>query len=142
MSKGNLLLIDDETMLLKHLRANLEDLADEVFTAENGVSALEIIAKQKIHCIVCDINMPKMNGIEVIRHVREQELQTPFIFYTGHGSNDLMNEASKYGAFDFLNKPNMTGLEEVVTRGLKNGLGSDDSGENSVESLDDLLKDL
>lgn len=140
MGKGNLLLVDDETILLKHMRSSLEDIADEIFVAENGIEALSILEKQDIHCIVCDINMPKMNGIEVIKKLHEKKVEIPFIFYTGHGSNDLMDEAARFGAFDFLNKPNLVGLEEVVERGLKVGRG-DNSGENN-EDLGDLLNDL
>lgn len=140
MEKGNLLLVDDETILLRHMRSSLEDLADVIFVAENGIEALSILEKENIHCIVCDINMPKMNGIEVIKRLHEKNVDIPFIFYTGHGSNDLMDEAARFGAFDFLNKPNLTGLEEVVERGLKAGKGGD-SGEGS-EDIDDLLKDL
>lgn len=121
MSKGNLLIVDDEKILLKRLRFNLEDYADTVYTAENGVEALAVLKEMEIHCIVCDINMPKMNGVEVIKTIRAEENEVPFIFYTGHGSSELMMEAAKYGAFDFLNKPELEGLEDVVQRGLSEG---------------------
>jgi YesN/AraC family two-component response regulator len=123
MTKGNLLLIDDEVLLLKGLKMHLTDLADNIFIAENGVQGLEVLAKEKVHCILCDINMPKMNGIEVIKNLRAQNVDIPFIFYTGHGNHELMLEAVKYGAFDFLSKPGMDGMEEVIQRGLKKGLG-------------------
>ncbi len=121
MTKGNLLIVDDEVKLLKRLKFNLEDLADEIYTAENGIEALESLKHNKIHCIICDINMPKMNGVEVIKNIRSNNINIPFIFYTAHGNEELMMEAIKYGAFDFLNKPNLDGLEEVVAKGLKEG---------------------
>jgi two-component system nitrogen regulation response regulator NtrX len=120
--KGNLLIVDDEVMLLKTLKLNLLEYADDIFTAENGREALEKIEKELIHCIICDINMPKMNGVDVIKALRDKGINTPFIFYTGHGNHELMLEAAKHGAFDFLNKPNLDGLEEVVQRGLKAGV--------------------
>lgn len=123
--KGTLLIIDDEPLLLKNLRRNLADLADEIITAEGGVQALKIIESQEIHCIICDINMPEMNGVDVIKALREKNYNMPFIFYTGHGHHELMKEAAKYGAFDFLDKPNLDGLEEVVTMGLKRGTSKD-----------------
>lgn len=121
MGKGNLLIVDDEPLIVKNLKLNLEDYADNIFTAGDGLEALKVLSEQVIHCVICDINMPKMNGVDVIRNIRSKNNQVPFIFYTAHGSNDLMLEAAKFGAFDFLNKPNLDGLEEVIERGLKEG---------------------
>lgn len=90
MKKGNLLIVDDETMLLKNLILNLEDHADEIYTAENGQQALKHFEDKTIHCVVCDINMPVMNGVEFIKKLREQNNNVPFIFFTGHGSQELM----------------------------------------------------
>lgn len=120
--KGNLLIIDDEDLILKKSKILLEDLADEIYTANNGFLALETLQQNAIHCIVCDINMPGMSGIDVIKEVRKRNIEIPFIFYTGHGSDSLMKEAIKYGAFDFLDKPSLDGLEEVVERGLKTSM--------------------
>ena len=103
--KGNLLLVDDEKELLERLEMILEDFADEIFTAENGQEGYEVLLKEKIHCVVCDINMPVLNGVELLKKIRAENINTPFIFYTGHGSSELMLEVVKYGAFDFLNKP-------------------------------------
>jgi len=109
MSKGNLLIVDDEKIILKTLKLNLEDYADEIYTAENGLEALKKFDEREIHCVVCDINMPKMNGVEVIKTIRK------------NGNKNLMMEVVKYGAFDFLNKPDLDSLEDVVIRGLKEG---------------------
>jgi YesN/AraC family two-component response regulator len=122
MKKGNLLLIDDEELILKGLKFYLEDYVDEIFLAENGAEGLKIAKEKEVHCIICDINMPVMNGVEVIKGLRATDNDVPFIFYTGHGNHELMMEAIKYGAFDFLNKPSMDGLEDVVVRGLAEGL--------------------
>lgn len=122
MLKGNLLIVDDEPLIVKNLKLNLAEHADQIFTAMDGVEALKVIDEQKIDCIICDINMPKMNGVEVIKRIRAANNQVPFIFYTAHGNDQLMLEAAKYGAFDFLNKPNLEGLEEVIARGLDEGI--------------------
>lgn len=133
MIKGNLLIVDDEPLLIQSLQYTLKKSADSILTASNGEEALSILLAHEIHCILCDINMPVMNGVELIRRIRADKIETPFIFYTGHGSHELMLEAVKYGAFEFLNKPQMEGLVEVVERGLKKGLGLQD---DSVESKD------
>lgn len=133
--KGNLILIDDEPMLLEKTAILLEDVADKVFTAESGAEGLEIIKNNDIHCILCDINMPNLNGVEVLKELRQLEFDTPFIFYTGHGSRELMKEAVKYGAFDFLDKPCLDGLEEIVERGLQVGSKSEEKLTPSQEDF-------
>ncbi len=138
MPKGNLLIVDDEPLLLKSLKANLEEYADNIFTAENGVEAMDIVSREEIHCIICDINMPQMNGVEVIKRLREMGNDVPFIFYTGHGNRDLMFEAIKYGAFDFLDKPLLNGLEEVIAQGMKNGFNK---GRDAIEDDKEIMSE-
>lgn len=126
-TKGNLLIIDDEVLLTESIELLMEPHTDHTFVANNGESALKILKDQEIHCIVCDINMPGMSGVDVIKKARAQGHEQPFIFYTAYGNEQLMMEAVKYEAFDFLDKPNLDGLVEVVTRGLKKGLTGQDS---------------
>lgn len=123
--KGNLLIIDDEIVLLDCLKLILGDLADTTFTATDGAIGYDIFKTNTIHCIVCDINMPNMNGVELIKKLREENHDVPFIFYTGQGNRELMLEAAKYGAFDFLDKPFFDGLDECVKRAL--AIGTDNS---------------
>lgn len=131
MKKGNLLIVDDEPILVEFLKATLEEFAEKIFTGSNGLEALKALDQETIHCIICDINMPKMNGVELIQKIREKKIEIPFIFYTGHGNHKLMMEAVKFGAFDFLDKPSLDGLEDVVQRGLNKGLNL-----NQEESVD------
>lgn len=135
MIKGNLLLIDDEVLLLEKTAMLLEDIADNVYTASSGEIGLKILSSNTIHCILCDINMPEMNGVEVLKNVRNTHPDLPFIFYTGHGSRDLMKEAIKYGAFDFLDKPYLEGLEDIVSSGLQAGLGKNSTEGKSQTSI-------
>ena len=116
--KGNLLLIDDETILIDCLKSVLDEFADNIHTAENGQKGYDVFKENEIHCIVCDINMPVMNGVELIKKLRAEHIDVPFIFYTGHGNRELMLEAAEYGAFDFLDKPLLHGLDECVKRAL------------------------
>ena len=134
--KGNLLLIDDESILLDCLKSLLEDYADHTYTALDGKKAYDLIKSNTIHCVVCDINMPVMNGVELIKKLREENCDVPFIFYTGHGNRDLMMEAAQYGAFDFLDKPHLHGLDECVKRALAIGTNSDE-----VPTPDDFMSE-
>lgn len=140
MDKGNLLLIDDEILLLEKTAMLLEDIADKVFTSDNGPDGLKILNSENIHCIICDINMPDMNGVEVLKKVRETHPEVPFIFYTGHGSRELMKEAIKYGAFDFIDKPCLDGLEEITERGLQIGTGQTNINESFDSSFESEYK--
>lgn len=133
MEKGNLLIVDDETLIVNNLKLTLEDYADKIYTASNGFEAIKILEENTIHCVICDINMPKMNGVELIKNIRLKGNQVPFIFYTGHGNHELMLEVAKYGAFDFLSKPDMDGLEEVISNGLKVGFMKVDKSDKKNE---------
>jgi len=119
--KNKLLLVDDELDLLVALKQMLAEPDRDVVTASNGAEALVLIHQQHVHCIVCDINMPIMNGIELIRKLRSEGNQVPLIFFTGHGNDDMLKQAAQLGAFDFIDKPNFTDLREIVSRGLAAG---------------------
>lgn len=120
--KGNLLLVDDEKDLVEGLHVLLEDYADEIFEAGNGIEALEILANRHIHCVITDINMPKMNGIEFLKEARKKGFTIPFIAYTGHATKDLIAELKDYNLMDLLNKPLLEGIENSVEKGLKMGI--------------------
>ena len=67
MKKGNLLIVEDEKALSSLLEALLGPYAENVYAAYNGLEGLEAVKHNDIHAIVCDINMPKMNGIEFVK---------------------------------------------------------------------------
>lgn len=146
MGKGNLLIIDDEKMILSSIKELLEDVAENIYIADNGADGIKIIEQHDIHAIICDINMPQMSGVEVIKKIRSKNIETPFIFYTGFGSRDLMMEAVKYGAFDFIEKPNMLDLEAIVTRALKVGQHEDpktpEDSKKLISEYQKMIQDL
>ena len=121
MNKGKLLIIDDEELIVKNLKYLLSASADEIFTALNGEEGLKLFEQHSIQCVICDIAMPKMNGVEVLRRIREQGSKVPFIFFTAYRQEDLMLQAAKLGAFDFIIKPGFEGLTTIVTKGLAQG---------------------
>lgn len=117
----NLLIIDDETLLVENMRFLLSPHASKIFTASNGKEGLKVLATEEIHCVICDITMPVMNGVEFIKAARETNYDVPIIFYSAYGTHEMMMEVSRYGAFDFLKKPDFQDLECVVSRGLMEG---------------------
>lgn len=133
--RGNLLIIDDDPAIIYLVVKELKEHTRKIFSARDGLEALEVFKNEEIHCAVCDIVMPGMDGVEVIRQIREEGNQCPIIFYTGHGTEDLMFEVSKYGAFDFVHKPDIKTLKEITVRGLEHGIT------NSGNCLNDVLDD-
>ena len=125
MKKGSLLIIDDDPAIIYLVVRELTNYVEKIFSAKDGLEALEIFHTEKIDCAICDMIMPGMNGIEVIRQIREEGNLCPIIFYTGHGTKDLMFEVSRYGAFDFVQKPDIKTLKEIALRGIECGVNPD-----------------
>jgi len=104
---SKVLLVDDEQELLENLSFDLRDTVEELFFATNGRDALEIYQEyqSEISCIITDIKMPKMNGLQFISKIRELSQTVPVIFLTAHGDQEQMKLALSLNAFDFISKP-------------------------------------
>ncbi|WP_413289050.1 response regulator [Bdellovibrio sp. HCB337] len=103
--KGTLLLVDDEPGILNILGKILEGVAGKIDTAAEGAQALEKLKTGQYDAVLCDINMPVLNGLDLLAKVRAMHMQTPFVFLTGYGDKEKMREAMRLGASDFLDKP-------------------------------------
>lgn len=103
MSK--VLIIDDEKTIRSTLREILEYEKFKVEEAENGPEGLKKAEKEKFDAILCDIKMPRMDGIEVLEKLQEFSPDVPVIMISGHGNIDTAVEAIKKGAFDYISKP-------------------------------------
>lgn len=100
-----LLIIDDEKSIRKALREILEYEKYQVDEAVDGSEGLSMIQKEKYDIVLCDIKMPKMDGIEVLDKIMQLSCDTPVIMISGHGNIETAVEAVKKGAFDFIAKP-------------------------------------
>jgi DNA-binding NtrC family response regulator len=89
--------------LVRILSEESEDY--QISEEEDGKSGLSRILKEEFDLVLCDIKMPKMDGIEVLQKSREKEIFVPFILLTGHGNVAIAVEAMKSGAYDFILKP-------------------------------------
>lgn len=122
--KGNLLLIDDEEELSESMKELFMDEAQEIFIANNGQEALEILERNDIDCVVSDIKMPVMDGLKFMKLARERGHSQPIIFFTGHGTEQLKKEVREMGAADLLMKPNFLMLELAIRRHMTNPTGT------------------
>jgi len=100
-----ILIIDDERSIRSTLKEILEYEKYEIVEAEDGAEGLQLIKKEDFDLVMCDIKMPKMDGMEVLTASAEIKPDLPFIMISGHGSIDAAVEATKKGAYDFLQKP-------------------------------------
>jgi two-component system nitrogen regulation response regulator NtrX len=102
---AKILIIDDEKSIRKTLREILEYEKYQVDEAADGVEGIAMIQKEKYDIVLCDIKMPKMDGIEVLDKVMQLSSDTPVVMVSGHGNIETAVEAVKKGAFDFIAKP-------------------------------------
>lgn len=103
-----ILLIEDEASIravLKDILKDQKELKLEVDEAKDGAEGLSMLQSGSYDVAFCDVKMPKMDGMEVLRKAKEAEIDTTFIMISAHGSTEMAVDATKIGAFDFLQKP-------------------------------------
>ncbi len=100
-----ILIIDDERPIRSTLKEILEFEKFKVDDAEDGKAGFDLIQKNKYDLILCDIKMPKLDGMEVLEKSISLGIDTPFIMISGHGNVETAVEAIKKGAYDFIQKP-------------------------------------
>lgn len=103
MSK--ILIIDDERAIRNSLKDILEYEKYKVEEAVDGADGIEKLTKNVYDLVLCDIKMPKVDGMEVIEKLQELAPETPIVMISGHGTIETAVEAVKKGAFDFIQKP-------------------------------------
>ena len=116
------LIIDDEQSIRDTLKEILEYEKYEVSEAKNGEEGLKLLTKEKFDVALCDIKMPKMDGLEVLEKAFEEGVDTPFIMISAHGTIDTAVDATKKGAFDFFQKPpDLNRLLVTLRNAIDNG---------------------
>lgn len=99
------LIIDDEKSIRNTLKEILEYEGYSVDEAADGHAGLEKLNDESYDVVLCDIKMPKMDGLEVLSKAQEVCPDTPFVIISGHGTLETAVEATKKGAYDFISKP-------------------------------------
>lgn len=114
MSK--ILLIEDDTKIRSILKEILQEKNHEVDEAGDGQEGFKKLENGIYDLCICDIKMPKMDGLEVLDRTKEAGIPTNFVVISAHGNIDIAVEAVKKGAFDFLQKPFDLGRLEITLR--------------------------
>jgi len=116
----NILVVDDEPNIRRALQALFAPEGHTVFTAENGQRALEYAKLQPIDVLICDLIMPGMSGVEVLQQVKRLHPQCVAIILTAYGTIRSAVEATRCGAFDYLQKPfDIDEIKLTVKRALE-----------------------
>ena len=103
--KPLVLIADDDSEILRVLKIGLQSKGYEVATAQDGRAALLVIEQHNPALVFLDIEMPKVTGIEVLKHIRKEHPTLPVVIMTAYGTIARAVEAMKEGATDFLAKP-------------------------------------
>ena len=102
---GRIMVVDDEENIREVLSNYLETLGYEIQTASDGKDALEKFEAGAFDLIISDLLMPNIDGLELLRKVREKDRDVVFLMITGYPSIETAVEAIKKGAYDYITKP-------------------------------------
>jgi EAL domain-containing protein (putative c-di-GMP-specific phosphodiesterase class I) len=119
-SQGRVLVVDDEEALLRLIGRMLTAAGYEVATAADGGRAAELLTGATFDAVLSDIDMPKMNGIQLLQAVRQRDLDVPVVLMTGNPDVKTAVQAVAHGALQYLIKPvNMEELGAAVARAVR-----------------------
>jgi DNA-binding NtrC family response regulator len=104
---SRILIIEDESAIRRVLVKILteENSQYQVFEAEDGLTGTEMIKKDDFDLVLCDIKMPKMDGVEVLEAIKKIKPEIPMVMISGHGDLDTAVNTMRLGAFDYISKP-------------------------------------
>src|SRR3989454_7345779 len=115
-----ILVIDDEPMMSDSLRRHLEEEGYAVDTADTGAEAIDLFDGGAHHLAICDLQLPDMDGLTLLRHMKGARPTTEVIVVTGYGSVQRAVDATKAGAFYFVEKPfDFEELQPLVDKALE-----------------------
>ncbi|MFV0421419.1 HD domain-containing phosphohydrolase [Oleidesulfovibrio sp.] len=136
-----ILVIDDDPVILRNIGCYLEDSGFIFLSAIDGASGIAIFEEERPDAVVVDLNMPGMNGLDVISRISAQSPTTPIIVVSGTGIIDEAVGSMKCGAWNFLSKPirEMQNLEDAINSGLRRAQSMRESAEYK-ETLERMVK--
>ncbi|MFA6465425.1 MAG: response regulator, partial [Desulfurivibrionaceae bacterium] len=100
-----ILIIDDEASIRESLSGILADEGFQTLSAEDGQQGLSLLEDEPVDLVLLDIWMPGLDGLEVLKRIKESQAELPVIMISGHGTIETAVQATKMGAYDFIEKP-------------------------------------
>ena len=119
----NILIVEDEEAIRRVLKKVLseDDSKNNIFEASDGVEAINKIKTENLQLVICDIKMPKKDGLDVLNFLKSYDDKIPIIMISGHGDLKTAVMAMRKGAFDYIEKPpDLNSLLSSVRESLKN----------------------
>ncbi len=122
MRHHKILVVDDEHLIRWSLEQNLKKQGYEVFTAGSGEDALKVLREESPDLMLLDIQLPGINGLEVLERIKDLEIDVIVIMITALGVLETAVKAMRMGAYDYINKPfNLDELAIVIKKALETG---------------------
>ena len=137
----SILLVDDEEGIRKVLSILLADMGYQVHTAATGAEALRTFEKLRPPIVLTDIKMPEMDGIELLRELKQISPETEVIMITGHGDMDLAIKSVKYEATDFVTKPINDEILEIALQRAHERITMRRKLDDYTHNLEQLVRD-
>lgn len=123
---SKILVIDDEEAFRETIRLCLEDKSLNIITASGGEEGISLFGKERPDVVITDLKMPKMNGLDVLTHIKSLDHNVPIILLTAFDEVPYTIEAMKLGAYDFVSKPiKVDAFKALITRALSNKASED-----------------
>ncbi len=104
-AKGTVLVVDDDLMIRRGLQRMITGRGYNVEVAASAEEAQNLLARQMFDLVITDLQMPGQDGLTLLNNIKERRAQVPVVMLTGHGSMDVVVQALRYGANDFVSKP-------------------------------------
>lgn len=121
LTKGRLLVIDDDAGMQSLLADVLTSMGYSVTSFSDAIGALKLIAasEQKIDAVICDLNMPRVNGLAFMDMLAKMNVKTPVILITAFATSKTAHDAQNRGAFAYLSKPfQLSEIKELIEKAV------------------------
>jgi len=120
--RGTILVVDDEVDVLEMIELGLRSAGYHLLTADSGERAIELFGQHRADLVICDLKMPRMNGITTISRLREQAPGLPIVMLTGYLTPQTIEQCTELGGVELLRKPFLfRELSKAVKVALKRG---------------------
>jgi DNA-binding NtrC family response regulator len=115
----SVMILDDEAIVCERLRSTLEKLHLDLETFTDPLEAIKRFSEKKFQVLITDLKMKELNGIEILKRVKQASPETQVIIITGFATVEKAKEALKIGAYDFIAKPfKLSQLRDLVVKAI------------------------